>query len=102
MKEEESLLPLKYCLHIFLSGLLEKGIYRPNDICVAMMLLTSELDFDLEDTFLEDRESETCLKANVGFILDKLSISEDEFKESIQSLKSKEVIENTDYEFYNQ
>ena len=98
--KEESILPLKYCLHIFLSGLLEKGIYRPNDICVAMMLLTSDLDFDLEDTFLDDRESEKCLKVNVGLILDKLSISEDQFKKSIQNLKSKEVIENVDFEFY--
>lgn len=100
--DEDPILRLKCHLYIFLSGLLEKGIYRPNDICVALFLLASELDLEFEASFLNKRKPEKHLRAKVNTILDKLSISEDEFKESIQNLKSKEVIENINYEFYNQ
>lgn len=89
-KEKQALNFVKN-LDNFLSDLFSKGVYQPTDICVCLLLM-------IEGKNRQKSENIFKYAVNIDHILDKLSLTTEEFVDSVDRLQLKGVLKASVYE----
>lgn len=85
-KKEKQTLNFINTLDDFLSKLFSKGVYQPTDICICLLLMIES-----------QNKQELKHMTHIDPILEKLSISVDEFQESISRLELKGILKASHY-----